>query len=126
MGELLAERLGARFIEGDSFHPPANVEKMHAGTPLTDVDRLPWLKAIAAEIDRCVREGEGAVIACSALKRAYRGILVGDHGSAGRPSRGNAGQVKAGCTSGAAALYRRRCYPVQFQALETACRRRRS
>jgi carbohydrate kinase (thermoresistant glucokinase family) len=78
VGEVLAERLGARFIEGDSFHPPENVAKMRAGTPLTDADRLPWLKAIAAEIGRCLESGVSAVIACSALKRAYRDILV-DH-----------------------------------------------
>lgn len=77
VGELLAHRLSARFIEGDSFHPAENVAKMRAGTPLTDVDRLPWLQAIAAEIGRCLEGGGGAVIACSALKRAYREILVG-------------------------------------------------
>jgi carbohydrate kinase (thermoresistant glucokinase family) len=77
VGELLAQRLGARFIEGDSFHPAENVAKMRAAVPLTDADRMPWLRAIAAEIGRCLQAGEGAVIACSALKRAYREILVG-------------------------------------------------
>jgi gluconokinase len=72
----LAQRLGWRCEDGDRFHPPSNVEKMRAGHPLTDQDRAPWLKAIADEIDRVCRDGEHAVIACSALKRGYRDILV--------------------------------------------------
>lgn len=72
----LAERLGWTCEDGDRFHPKSNVEKMRAGQPLTDEDRAPWLKAIADEIDRVCRDGEHAVIACSALKRAYREILV--------------------------------------------------
>src|SRR5581483_12093096 len=76
VGELLARHLSARFIEGDSFQPKDNVEKMRNGIPLTDDDRLPWLAAIAAEIGRCLEQGCNAVIACSALKRSYREILV--------------------------------------------------
>lgn len=72
----LAERLGWAFEDGDSFHPAGNVAKMSAGQPLTDQDRRPWLQAIADEIDRVCKAGEPAVIACSALKRAYRDILV--------------------------------------------------
>jgi gluconokinase len=72
----LAERLGWRFEDGDSFHPPANVAKMSAGHPLTDQDRLPWLQAIADEIDHIANADSHAVIACSALKRSYRDILV--------------------------------------------------
>jgi gluconokinase len=72
----LAERLCWSCEDGDRFHPKSNVEKMRAGHPLTDEDRAPWLKAIADEIDRLCRDGEHAVIACSALKRAYREILV--------------------------------------------------
>jgi gluconokinase len=72
----LAERLRWTCEDGDRFHPKSNVEKMSAGLPLTDADRAPWLKAIADEIDRVCRHGEHAVIACSALKRAYREILV--------------------------------------------------
>src|SRR4051794_17184853 len=72
----LAERLKWRCEDGDRFHPRSNVEKMSAGHPLTDDDRRPWLQAIANEIDRISRDGEHAVIACSALKRAYRSILV--------------------------------------------------
>jgi gluconokinase len=76
IGEKLAERLRWSYEDGDKFHPPSNVAKMSAGQPLTDEDRWPWLQAIANEIDRVCEAGEHAVIACSALKRAYRDILV--------------------------------------------------
>jgi gluconokinase len=76
IADKLAERLGWTFEDGDRFHPPSNVAKMSAGHPLTDEDRWPWLQAIADEIDRVCKAGERAVIACSALKRAYRDILV--------------------------------------------------
>src|SRR5258705_4937438 len=72
----LAERLRWTFEDGDRFHPASNVAKMSAGHPLTDEDRWPWLQAIANEIDRVCKAGEHAVIACSALKRPYRDILV--------------------------------------------------
>ncbi len=71
---MLAERLGWRFLEGDAFHPAANVAKMKAGTPLADADRWPWLRAISAAIG----QGSDAVVACSALKRAYRDVLRAD------------------------------------------------
>jgi gluconokinase len=73
---LLAKRLGVAFEDGDSFHPPANVEKMRAGIPLRDEDRVPWLTAIAERIARLQDEGGHVVIACSALRRAYRDLLV--------------------------------------------------
>jgi gluconokinase len=76
IADRLAERLGWRCEDGDRFHPPSNVAKMSAGHPLTDEDRWPWLQAIADEIDRVCKAGERAVIACSALKQAYRDILV--------------------------------------------------
>ena len=76
IADRLAVRLGWRYEDGDTFHPPANVAKMSAGHPLTDEDRWPWLQAIADEIDRLSATGQRAVIACSALKRAYRNILV--------------------------------------------------
>jgi gluconokinase len=75
---LLAARLGWRFCEGDDLHPRENVEKMHGGTPLTDADRLPWLQKIAGEIDSWRAAGESGVLTCSALKRAYRDIIIGD------------------------------------------------
>jgi carbohydrate kinase (thermoresistant glucokinase family) len=74
----LARREGWTLLEGDKFHPPANVKKMASGTPLTDEDRWPWLRAIAAAIDGTITRGESAVVACSALKRAYRDILIGE------------------------------------------------
>ena len=72
----LARDAGWTLLEGDSFHPPANVAKMHAGTPLTDDDRWPWLQAIEAEIDRWRAAGISGVVACSALKRSYRDLLI--------------------------------------------------
>jgi gluconokinase len=72
----LAERLNWAYEDGDRFHPASNVAKMSAGEPLTDEDRWPWLQAISDEIDRVCEAGEHVVIACSALKRAYRDILV--------------------------------------------------
>jgi gluconokinase len=74
----VARRFGWTLLEGDDFHPAANVAKMHAGIPLTDDDRWPWLHAIAAAIDAARARGESAVVACSALKRAYRDILIGE------------------------------------------------
>src|SRR5438876_7668764 len=75
---MLAHRLHGTYEDGDWFHPRSNIEKMHAGQPLTDEDRWPWLHAIAAWIDATRRVGNHAVVACSALKRAYREILVGE------------------------------------------------
>jgi gluconokinase len=76
IADKLATRIGWTYEDGDKFHPASNVAKMKAGHPLTDEDRWPWLRAIAAEIDRTCAVGEHLVIACSALKRAYRDILV--------------------------------------------------
>lgn len=76
IAEHLAARLGWRYVDGDLFHPPANVAKMSAGHPLTDEDRWPWLRALAAEIDKLLAAGISSVVACSALKRVYRDILV--------------------------------------------------
>ena len=73
----LAERLGWQMLEGDKLHPPANIAKMQAGTPLDDADRWPWLHAIADAIDKWRANGVSGVVACSALKRAYRDILIG-------------------------------------------------
>jgi gluconokinase len=73
---MLAIRLGWAYEDADWFHPPANIEKMHSGRPLIDEDRRPWLDAIAAWIDAVRRAGGHGVIACSALKRAYREVLM--------------------------------------------------
>lgn len=74
VGEALAARLGAVFLEGDAFHPPENVAKMSRSIPLTDADRLPWLRSLRERLGT-VPEGDPAVLACSALKRRYRDIL---------------------------------------------------
>jgi carbohydrate kinase (thermoresistant glucokinase family) len=74
----LQRLLGWPFQEGDDMHPPANVEKMRAGHPLDDADRLPWLEAIAHWIDARLAAGEPGIITCSDLKRSYRRITLGD------------------------------------------------
>lgn len=71
IGSELASRLGIRYVDGDSLHPPDNIEKMSTGIPLTDADRLPWLVAVASELD----SDTGCVISCSALRRSYRDTL---------------------------------------------------
>jgi gluconokinase len=75
---MLAAALGCQFEEGDDLHPPENVEKMRSGTPLTDADRMPWLRKIAEEIDGWRARGECGVLTCSALKRSYRDLIIGD------------------------------------------------
>ncbi|MGH7155008.1 MAG: gluconokinase [Acetobacteraceae bacterium] len=77
IAEGVAAHLGWDVIEGDKFHPPANIAKMSSGIPLDDADRMPWLRAIAAVIDDHLATGNSAVVACSALKRSYRAILIG-------------------------------------------------
>ena len=79
LGGALSRALDCAFLEGDDFHSPEAKARMGAGIPLTDEDRWPWLQAIAEEIARCRANGEHIVIACSALKKAYRDILVSRH-----------------------------------------------
>src|SRR5512144_596057 len=75
VGKRMAEDLGFDFIEGDDLHPAANIAKMESGVPLTDEDREPWLKAIAALVADRDAEGVATVVTCSALKRTYRDLL---------------------------------------------------
>src|SRR6266481_1986340 len=75
VGQLLASELGWEFTDGDDYHPAANVEKMRKGIPLTDADRAPWLETLRALIAGWIAAGKNAVLACSALKRAYRESL---------------------------------------------------
>jgi len=75
IGSRLARALDTAFIEGDDHHPPANVALMSAGIALTDADRVPWLTALAALLAAARRDGQGLVIACSALKQSYRDLL---------------------------------------------------
>jgi gluconokinase len=80
LAQGIAAAMGWPFAEGDALHPEANVAKMHAGIPLTDEDRWPWLDAIAAVIDGWRATGEHGVLACSALKRSYRDVIIGGRG----------------------------------------------
>jgi gluconokinase len=77
VGKELAGDLGWAFYDADDFHPPANREKMHAGIPLTDEDRRPWLQALRGVIEQALEDRRGAVVACSALKASYRDVLAG-------------------------------------------------
>jgi gluconokinase len=72
VGKLLAEEVGWHFYEADDFHSRANIDKMRRGIPLTDADRWPWLESLRQLIERSLKAGENAVLACSALKRACR------------------------------------------------------
>jgi gluconokinase len=78
IASMLAQRLHWVYEDADWFHPKSNIEKMHHGEPLNDQDRGPWLHAIADWIDATRRPDAHGVVACSALKRAYRDILIGD------------------------------------------------
>ena len=98
VGEALAADLGWTSVEADEFHPPANVEKMRAGTPLTDDDRRPWLRALRDRIVEACGRGENAVLACSALKADYREYL----------ERGCPAEVRYVHLRGSAELVRRR------------------
>jgi gluconokinase len=80
VGLALAHRLHWLFIEGDEFHPRRNVEAMAAGHALTDADRVPWLAALRQRIEEVLAAGECAVVACSALRHAYRSVLAGPEG----------------------------------------------
>jgi gluconokinase len=71
-GRLLAQTLGWKFVDGDEFHPLANVEKMRAGIPLTDADRQPWLEALRQAISLAIAQNNNIVLGCSALKERYR------------------------------------------------------
>lgn len=75
VGSRLANALGYPFIEGDEAHPPSNIAKMAQGIPLNDNDRLPWLLSLQARIEAARAQGAGLVLACSALKKAYRDLL---------------------------------------------------
>jgi len=76
VGESLAERLGWPFVDGDDLHPASNIRKMTAGVPLTDEDRFPWLQKIRDAIVEHTGSGRSAIVACSALKRTYRKLLL--------------------------------------------------
>jgi gluconokinase len=77
VGERLASELGWTFADADDFHPAANKAKMHAGIPLTDEDRWPWLQALRRVVEQALESHRGEIIACSALKTTYRDALAG-------------------------------------------------
>ncbi len=76
IGRLLAERMAAIFVDADDYHPAANKQKMAAGIPLTDADRAPWLETLHSVLQGWFAEGRSGVLACSALKAAYRETLA--------------------------------------------------
>ncbi|MBW4623199.1 MAG: gluconokinase [Cyanosarcina radialis HA8281-LM2] len=78
IGRLLSQRLGWTFYDGDDFHPQANKDKMSNGIPLDDRDRQPWLEKLHDLMAETWRDRDNAIVACSALKAAYREILQGD------------------------------------------------
>jgi gluconokinase len=118
VASLLALRLHWEFEEGDWFHPSVNIDKMHNRTPLTDDDRKPWLAAIVEWIDQTRRRGDHAVLACSALKRRYRAVLIGDVPmSASSISRARKRLSRAASPPGTS-ISCQRVLLSQFQALE--------
>ncbi|HJU73683.1 MAG TPA: gluconokinase [Gemmatimonadaceae bacterium] len=80
IGASLARALGIPFVEGDEYHPAENVRRMSLGIPLTDADRMPWLRALGARLRQAREAGTGLVLSCSALKRAYRDTLRDEAG----------------------------------------------
>lgn len=76
VGLALAEQMHWRFVDADDYHSAANVAKMRAGIPLTDIDRIPWLASLRAAINGWLAAKENVVLACSALKSSYRQVLV--------------------------------------------------
>jgi gluconokinase len=82
VGDLLAARLSWEFADGDDFHSAANKDKMSRGVPLTDEDRLPWIQSIRDAMKQWLAQGRSVVLACSALKRTYRDLLLGIHSNA--------------------------------------------
>lgn len=79
IGQILAASLNWEFSDADTFHPQANIEKMHLGIPLNDSDRIPWLQDLQAYIKSCLQENKNVVLACSALKASYQQMLIIDN-----------------------------------------------
>lgn len=79
IGKLLAADLNWQFFDGDDLHSPESLDKMNHGIALTDTDRKPWLDRLQKQISKANRQGDNAIIACSALKKSYRDHLQKDH-----------------------------------------------
>lgn len=118
VGELLADRMGCGFSDADDFHPANNIKKMRAGTPLTDDDRWPWLKALRQAIEDWEAAGESRVIACSALKDAYRDILSPRNDVAFVYLRGDTETIEARLRSRKGHYMNPNLLTSQFAALE--------
>jgi len=115
IGKALAKDLGWRFLDADDFHPEANVAKMASGTPLTDDDRWPWFDRVAAEMRRMNAAGKPAVVACSALKQAYRDRLAASGDVRIVYLKGDAATIEARLPAGRGISCRRRCFRASSQ-----------
>ena len=118
IGEALAKDLGWRFLDADDFHPEANVAKMASGNPLTDEDRWPWFDRVAAEMRRMNAAGKPAVVACSALKQAYRDRLAASGDVRIVYLKGDAATIEARLVRRAGHFMPASLLPSQFATLE--------
>ena len=118
VGRTLARTLGWRFIDSDDLHPQANVAKMASGVPLTDDDRWPWLDRIVAEMQRASAAGEHIVVACSALKQAYRDRLAAGGDVRVVYLKGDAATIAPRLTHRSGHFMPASLLPTQFAALE--------
>ncbi len=119
VGQLLADKLGWPFYDGDDFHPPANVEKMSHGIPLTDDDRAPWLARLHQLLADAEARGESVILGCSALKEAYRHVLSdGLHSLRLIYLKGDAATLQARLDHRVGHFMPRTMLPSQMAALE--------
>jgi gluconokinase len=118
VGSLLASRLGWAFVDADDFHPPANIEKMRAGIPIDDADRQPWLDTLRSSIAGWLDAGQDTVLACSALKRAYREQLSAGPGVAFVYLKGSFQELEARVKSRQGHFAKPDLLPSQFDTLE--------
>ncbi|MDD2764502.1 MAG: gluconokinase [Opitutaceae bacterium] len=122
IGQRLAARLGGRwrFYDADDFHPPGNIAKMSRGTPLDDTDRAPWLAALRTHLDTCAAREESAILACSAIKEAYRRRLAGSGEDDTRfvYLRGDFALIHERMRSRPGHYFKESLLPSQFAALE--------
>lgn len=117
-GQALADALGWPFLDGDDFHPEANVAKMAAGQPLSDADRWPWIDRIGAEMEKMLNSGENGVFACSALKEAHRQRLRRAGDVRVVHMKGDAATIAARLAARAHRFMPATLLPSQFAALE--------
>jgi carbohydrate kinase (thermoresistant glucokinase family) len=119
IGTQLADELGWEFFDGDEFHPAANIDKMAQGTPLTDEDRWPWLRALHDFIHERLIVGVPAVVACSALKADYRRILLdGNQGAQLVYLKGRRELIRRRLEERAGHFFNAELLASQFDALE--------